>query len=323
VLFVFASGFLLGRVGSLGLGQPTIRELPVAEPLPFDDVKGAVAYYVLSSREPLATIAIHDLFSGEVKSRARLSPAVDPSNHVTTQVVSFGRSVAIVVSDGGRGWVAFAPYGRAQHGWIPGTDVAWLSETELFVRQADGAVVRWTADADSMAADRVGEANELLQTPSGAVVRRGSTLETLGASRRRLEVPAKSQPLAVSPDTSRALLRMDEPALWDGNVLVPVRVETGRVLGASFEPSGERVAILLGDDDGLVIAIVDQRGNASLKPIGEAGECVTVPAWDAAGRWVYVATDDGTLHAVDASGGRIEAVKTGAEGCGLAWLDVA
>ena len=64
------------RSGPSPPSQPTVHALPLAEPIPFEDVKGAVSY-VLSSRDPLMTIALHDLYSGDVVPRARFSPPVD------------------------------------------------------------------------------------------------------------------------------------------------------------------------------------------------------------------------------------------------------
>jgi len=77
VLLVFATGFLLGRVGSMSpsAGPTMVRELDAAQPLPYEDVKGAVSY-LLDSRDPLMTIAMHDLYSGDVVPRARFSPEI-------------------------------------------------------------------------------------------------------------------------------------------------------------------------------------------------------------------------------------------------------
>jgi hypothetical protein len=298
--------------------------LPVAQALPYDDVKGAVSY-LLSSRDPLMTVTLHDLYSGDVSPRARFSPAVDSiEEDVTTRAVSFGRSVAIVLADPDHSWIAFVPYGRAPQGWIPGEDVAWLSETELVVRSKDGSMLRLQAGTDNMTTKRLDPADDLFQTAAGAVVRRGHTLESLDGPTRKLEVPAKSEVLAVSPDVSRAVLDAKAPVLWDGRESKPVHVyDYGKVLGASFEPSGERAALLFAEDGELTLAVVMPRGNSALKPLGKGPSCPSAPAWDGTGRWIYAATSDGVLHAVESSGGRIEAIKTHGVGCGVAWLDVA
>jgi hypothetical protein len=304
------------------MSTPTVRALPLAQPLPFDDVKGAVSY-LITSRDQLDTIALHDLFSGDVTPRARFSSPTDVGDHTTTSASSFGRSVAIVVSSGSRGWVAFAPHERASQGWIPGVQAAWLSETELLVRRTDGTVTRWSASSDGVDSTPAGDADEIIQTDSGAVVRRGRILETVNAPRRELALPSADHVLAVSPDTTHAVIDPARPALWDGKKKTPLRATAGRAIGATFEASGERAAILMVEGDELTLAVTDASGNAALKPLGGgAGACPTAPAWDKLGRWIYVATVDGVLHAIEAGGGRIESIKTHGLGCGVAWVDV-
>lgn len=321
ILLVFASGFMLGRVGSLGAGQPTVRGLPLAEPLPFDKVKGAVSY-VASTRDPF-TIAVHDLFSGNVTPQARFSPPVDPNNRSFTRVVSYGRSVAVIVSDGAESFVSFAPHGRPKQGWVPGNDVAWISERELLIRSLDGTVTRWTSDVNAVSTRRVArESGELIQTPGGAVVRNGRTLESASGSKRKIVVPAGTKVVAVASDMVHAVVSEPRVGIWDGAKTIPVPEATGEVLGASFEASGDHAAVLLSEDGQLTLAIVDLRGEAALKPIGRATSCASAPALDAFGSWAYVSTGDGVLHAVEVHGGRIESAKMSGVGCGLAWVDI-
>lgn len=323
VLLVFATGFLLGRMGSVPASTPTVQALPLAEPIPFEDVKGAVSY-VLRSRDPLMTIAIHDLYSGDVVPRARFSPAVDTADDARTRAVSFGRSVAVVVSDGEHSRVAFAPHGRTPQGWVPGSDVAWTSETELVIRTPDDSVTTFEARTDRLLTEQLEPADRVLQTAAGAVLQRGRRLESATGPKRSLELPPKGDVLAVAPDLSRAVIGVKQPVLWDGEESRPIHAyDYGKVLGASFEPSGERAAVVLADEGDLTLAIVMPRGNAAFKPLGAAPDCEAPPAWDGTGRWAYVGTADGVLHAVEASGGRIQAIKTHGVGCGLAWLDVA
>jgi hypothetical protein len=323
VLLVFATGFLLGRIGSVQTSAPTVHALPLVEPIPFEDVKGAVSY-VLQSRDPLMTIAMHDLYSGDVVPRARFSPAVETADDVLTRAVSFGRSVAVVVSDGEDSRIAFAPHGRSPQGWLPGAEVAWMSETELVIRSEDDSLLRIEAGSDRLSTGRLGSADALFQTSAGAVVQRGRKLESVSGPKRRLKLPPKGEVLAVAPDVSKALLDPKAPALWTGEERQRVHAyDYGKVLGASFEPSGERAAVVMADGDELTLAVVMPRGNAAFKPLGDAPRCDAPPAWDGTGRWIYVASADGVLHAVEASGSRVEAVKTYGVGCGLAWLDVA
>jgi hypothetical protein len=323
VLLVFATGFLLGRIGTVPTATPAVHALPLADPIPFEDVKGAVSY-ILQSRDPLMTIAEHDLYSGDVVPRARFSPAVETADDAITRAVSFGRSVAVVVSDGEDSRVAFAPHGRTPQGWIPGEDAAWISETELVIRSRDDALLRVQTGSDRLTTERLGSADALFQTAAGAVVQRERTLESLSGPKRKLDLPPKGEVLAVSPDLSKAMLDPKAPVLWAGEETQRVHAyDYGKVLGASFEPSGERAAVVMSDDGELTLAVVMPRGNAAFKPLGNGPDCFAPPAWDLTGRWLYVASADGVLHAVEASGSRIEAVKTHGVGCGLAWLDVA
>ena len=323
VLLVFATGFLLGRVGSVPQAQPTVHALPVAQPVPHEDVKGAVAY-LLSSRDGVTSVAQHDLYSGDVTPRARFSPPFDSGDEPDTRVVSFGRSVAMLASDGSHGLIAFAPHHLAPQGWIPGEQAAWTAENELVVLRADDALARWTASEDGLEVENIGRADELFQTASGAVVRRGRMLQTISGPTRRLELPEKdADVVAISPDVSTVVLNASGPVLWDGEERRPVHAYAGRVIGASYERSGERVALLMAAKDELMLAVVMPRGNAALKPVGEGEVCATAPAWDETGRWIYVATADGSMRALEAGGGRTETVRTRGVGCGLAWLDIA
>jgi hypothetical protein len=320
---VFATGFLLGRIGTVPVRQPALQQLDLAEAIPFEDVKGAVSY-LLTSRDRLMTIAVHDLYSGDVESRARFSPGVDTIDDALTRAVSFGRSVAIVVSDGEHSRVAFAPHGRVPQGWLPGADAAWVSESELLIRGHDDGLTRFEAGTDRFTTTRLEPADALIQTTAGAVVQRGRRLENVDGPKRRLDLPASGDVLAVAPDLSRALLDAKAPVLWDGEERKPVHAyDYGKVLGASFEPSGERAAVLMASDGDLTLAVVMPRGNAAFKPLRGGPTCAAAPAWDGTGRWIYVATSDGVLHAVEASGSRIESITTHGVGCGLAWLDVA
>lgn len=320
VLLVFASGFLLGRVGSIGSSSPTVRSLPPAKPIPFDELNGQTVAYVTVSREPLVTIATHDLFSGVVEAEARFSPPVDRDERITTRVVAFGRSVAVIVSAAGKGYVAFAPRGQAPQGWIPGIEAAWLTERELLIRHADGSVASWTFGRDGVRSGAFEDADELLQTSAGAVVRRGTVLSSVAAPARALELPRGARVLAAAPDLSRALIAGRVPTLWDGEDRVAMRTGGGDVLGAAFDSASERAAIVLRGPDGSTLALVDPRGNAQLKPLSGNDGCIGAPVWDDGGDWVYVAGDDGVVQAVEAGGGRIGSVRTQLAGCGVAWV---
>jgi hypothetical protein len=323
VTLVFASGFLLGRVGSIGTSGPAVRELPSVKALAPAEVKGSVSY-ITTSREGLETVAFHDLFSGYVTPRAQFSSPFDRTEHVTTQVMSFGRSVAVIATAAGKGYVAFAPHNVAPQGWVPGIQAAWSSERELLVRHVDGSIARWAFGSDSVRSSAIADADELIQTAGGPVVRRGSTIEKIGSPTRRLELPSsKSDVVAVSADMTRALLAERVPTLWDGDERIAMATGGGQILGAAFDQSSERVAIVLRAPDGLMLSFVDQRGEAEHRPLGNGSGCVGMPAWDGAARWVYVADGDGLLHAVEANGGRIESVKTQSAGCGVAWVDIA
>jgi hypothetical protein len=313
---VFAVGFLLGRLGSVEQeGGPSVRALPAAHALTPFDVEGS-AVYLLWSDEPLATIAVHNLFSGDVLPRARLSPPFENLEDAETQVAALGGSVAVAVADSGRSFVAFAPSDGPAHGWVPGVEAAWASPDELWVREADGTVVEWSVGLDGMRAHRSGRAERIFQTPHGAVVQRAGSLIS---PRRRLELPDQVEVIAT--DGERALLDGDALVLWDGRSTTKVRVQGFRALAATFDHSADRAAMVLRHRDDLTLAIVDARGNAALKPLGaRSGACVPAVSWDRGGSWVYVAPGDGALYAVEANGGHVERVRTHGVGCGLAWI---
>jgi hypothetical protein len=328
VTLVFASGFLLGRVGSVGT-ITDLRSMPAPKPIPFDGadgVKGSISY-LTTSRDEITTVAMHDVFSGDVTGRANFSPPVEAGDHVTTSVTAFGRSVAVVVtSASGQGFIALAPHRQAPQGWILGMQAAWASERELYVRHVDGTVAKWSFTTDAVRTVEAEDADELIQTSAGAVIRRGRTLETLSSPRRTIRLPpgAENHVAAVSPDLMRVLLdEKKAPTLWDGTERVPMANGQGSILGASFDPSSERVAIALRSPDGLMLAVVDQQGDAALKPLGSGDGCPGSPVWDGNARWIYTAGDDGTMYAVEAGGGRVESVRTQAVGCGVAWVDLA
>lgn len=325
VLLVFASGYLIGRVGSVTPSQPTVRALPAAEPLPLDNVKGSVSY-LHSSRDSLATIAQQDLFSGDVIPRARISlpPVVEAGDSILARVVTFGRSVAVVLDVERGSYVAFSPHGDPVHAWVPGVDAAWISESELAIRDTDGVVTQWTASDEGVMQKRLGEADRLIQSPAGAVVLVERELSTTTSPARSITLPAKVNTdavAAVSADLKHVVLSGEPAVIWDGTTSTPVRAGEGELLGASFDRAGERVAVVSRDGNSTMLSVSDLKGNAALKPLPSRNACETPPVWDGAARWIYVPTSDGMLHAAQASGGRIESIETRTLGCGIAWLD--
>jgi hypothetical protein len=109
--------------------------------------------------------------------------------------------------------------------------------------------------------------------------------------------------------------------LWDGRTSTRVRAEGFRAVSATFENGGDRVAAVLRRGDELTLAVVEPRGNVALKPLdARAGVCTPAISWDRSGDWIYVAPGDGALDAVEAAGGRVQAVRTHGVGCGLAWV---
>lgn len=322
VALVFVSGFLLGRFAGIGPNsEPTVRAFPAAERVQFEYIDGSVAY-VLWTNEPLATIAQHDIYSGDVEPIARFSPWAS-SGPVKTQLVSYQRSVALVASDGTNSYVAFEAPGAPAYGWVPGVEAAWTSEHELYVRQKDGKLTRWSTTADATTAGPTTTAKRIFQTPSGAVAETPRGLELIGHVTAGLASPPGARVLAVAPDGTRALVDRNGPALWDGSRFLPVHVDGYEVLAGSFERSGEHVAATLRRDGVLTIAVIDAEGNAALKPLSVADrDCNATPAWDAAGHWLYVAPGNGLMYAIEAAGGRMKPVQTRSTGCGLAWLAI-
>ncbi len=314
---VFAVGFLFGRLGSIQPDVPSVRALPAAEALTPFDVDGS-AVYLLWTNDPLATVAVQDLYSGDVVPRARLTPPIESSSDARTTVTALDGSIALVVADDDSSYVAFAPAGRPAHGWVPGVEAAWASPLELWVREADGTLAKWKVGEDRLRVARAGRADRLFQAPDGAVVQRSGRLFS-SVKGRALDLPDEGRVLGTNG--RRAVVEGDEPLLWDGKNARPIRAQGTRAVAASFEPNGDRAGVVLRSGDALTVAVVDARGNAALKPIkATAGQCEPSLAWDRAGSWIYVAPGDGSLYAVDAAGGRIESVRTHGIGCGLAWI---
>lgn len=316
---VFAVGFLLGRLGSLEMSQPAVRALPAVHGLALDDVEGS-ASYLLWTDEQLATIASHELFSGDVAPRLRMTPPFDPVNATRTQVAALGSSVAAVVTNEGRSYVAFASRGGAPHGWVPGVEAAWVTPDELWVRGADRSLTAWAVGKNGVDAKSSGEAERIYQVADGAVVERAGRLFRAGNEDGRATLSVSAGSRVIATDGTRALLSGRRLLLAEKGSTTPIRIDGPRALSASFERSGDRVAIVLREGDELSIAIVDARGNAALKPLGaRAGDCTPSSSWDRNGHWVYVAPGDGTLYAVEAGGGRVEPVRVRSVGCGIAW----
>ena len=318
---VFAVGFLLGRLGTVEPAGPSVRALPAAEALSPLDVNGSVVY-LLWTEEPLATLAAHSLATGDVVPRARLTPPFDPTFDARTHVVSFERNVAVVVADGDRSYIAFAPAGATPHGWVPGVEAAWASGDELLVRQADGTVSEWSSRHGSLHERRWGHAERLYQTHQGAVVEQaGRLVSSRGGIDELILPPLGEGERVVATNGTRALIGGRETMLWDGKTSTQVRAEGFRTMSAMFERGGDRVAAVLRHGDQLTVAVIDARGNAALKPLdARAGACAPAVGWDRSGEWIYVAPGDGALYAVEAAGGRVQAVRTHGVGCGLAWV---
>jgi hypothetical protein len=320
---VFAVGFLFGRLLSQPPSPPTVHALPPAVPLSTLDVDGSAAYLVWSPGEHLATIATHDLYSGEVSPRARLSPpSADPGER--TQVAALGEDLALVLGDGEDAYVAIAPGAGAPFGWVQGVEAAWEAPGSLLLRTSDGRVLRWSAQTRQLGDALPGRWTGLLQTPSGAALRRGDALVLSAPGRpgKTLSLPPRSTVLAVDPSFSRALVVSHGLMLWDGKAATPLRIDGYKALAAAFSSAGDKVAVTLADADGsMLVGVSDTKGNLALKPVpAQSTGCVPTPAWDARGRWVYLAPGDGSLYAVESAGARVEGVPAHLVGCGLAWF---
>lgn len=319
---VFAVGFLVGRIGSLEqVGSPSVRALPSAQGLAPYDVEGSAAYLIWTN-EPLATIALHDVYSGDVVPRARLSPPVDVDEDASTSIVAHSGSIAMVLTEGKQSFVAFAPAGRSAHGWVDGVEAAWAAPDVLLIRERNGTVQEWSVRSGSLRSRAWGTAEALFQTPTGAVaLRSGRLFSGRDAAEAVAAVPDGATVLAS--DGRRILgVRNGDVALFDGGRAVPLGVQGFEAVAAGFETAGDRVGVVLRDGRDLTVAVADGKGKAALKPLrARSGDCVPTLSWDLAGKWLYVGAGDGVVRAVDAAGGYVEPVRTKALGCGLAWID--
>jgi hypothetical protein len=320
---VFAIGFLFGRLLSQTPAPPTVHALPPATPLQALDVDGSAAYLLWSGGERLATIASHDLYSGEVAPRARFSPPV-PEPGERTQLASLGRDVALVLDGDGGSFVAVAPASGAPFAWVPGVEAAWEARGSLLVRSASGRVVSWSTESRAVVATMKGTWDQITQTASGAVLRRGTALVVRDERGQHdaMSLPQGAKLLAVNAAGTRTLIASHGIQLWNGHEATPLRIEGYTTTGAAFEPGGDRVAVTLRDSDGsIVVGVSDDHGNVALKPLSaRATGCTAAPAWDARGQWVYVAPGDGSIYAVESTGGRTESVPARLVGCGLTWF---
>src|SRR5207302_3551927 len=201
-----------------------------AVPLSTLDVDGSAAYLLWSPGERLATIATHDLYSGEVEPRARFSPpSVEPDDR--TQVATLGGDLALVLGSGAGSFVAVAPASGAPFGWMRGVEVAWEAPVSLLIRDADGRISRWSSTSRSIADALPGTWSALLQTPTGAALRRGDSL-SLAGKRTALTVPHGARVLAVSPDFRRVLIAKGDLSIWDGKTATPLRVQGYKAVAA-------------------------------------------------------------------------------------------
>jgi hypothetical protein len=209
---------------------------------------------------------------------------------------------------------------------VDGVEAAWVSSEELLVRHRDRALTRWLVEEGGVRSEPAGRADRLWQTPSGAVVQRDGMLrngsQALSSQGIRAPLFRKGgRVLAVSGDGKRALVDDGGAAIWDGTAMQKVQVDEADVVGASFEPSGDRIALALRIDDGLTLGISDLRGNTALKPLDtKYRDCDPVPAWDTDGEWVYTSPGNGLLYAAETGGGRTKQVRTNVVACGLAWI---
>ena len=318
---VFAIGFLVGRIGSLEQVGPSVRALPPAQGLAPYDVEGSAAY-LFWTNEQLATIALHDVYSGDVVPRARLSPPIEITEDARTRLVAHSGSLAMVLGQGPDSFVAFAPAGRAAHGWVEGHEAAWAAPDVLLVRERDRTIVEWSVRSGPLRSRRWGKADRLFQTPTGAVVLQdGRLVSARDPSDRAISVPEDATVFAS--DGRRFLAMRDgRVVLYDGRRFIPLQVQGFKAVAAAFETAGERVGVVLSDGRQLTVAVADGKGKVALKPLrAGAGGCTPTITWDLAGKWLYVGAGDGVMRAVDASGAYVEPVRTKAVGCGLAWID--
>jgi hypothetical protein len=330
---LFAGGFFLGRLGSLAPDTPVIRT-GTAEGLAPLDVSGSVHYVAGapgSSRD--LTLFRHELESGEVVSLAPLPIPFEGRRPAATRIASMGSSVAVTVADGrGASLVGLFAADRPPLVWFEGLDAAWEAPDRALVLGPEGRVERWLFSGSPRPEPVTGTWKAMFQTSHGAVLvgEEGGTPVLVAfepASRRTtLELLADARVVAVSPDGTRAALDVGGTlSLWDGIERTDVRTGGFTPEAGSWSGDGDRLAVVLRppEDGGRVVGVVDEAGNAALKPLpsrSSGTECAAGPAWERSERWVYVAPGDGSIYAVENGGASVERVRTGIVGCGLTWL---
>lgn len=335
---LFAGGFVAGRMGSLVPDQPVVGGLSSAPvDLPLDGAVSYVARVPGPPQEP--AIVRHDLTSGGITHDGRFSlPAGVVPSSVDSSVDAYGESVAVLLSGrDGMALVGAFPLGRGLPVWVDGSDAAWESEMSLLVLR-DGTVTRWSFEDGLHREDVPGSWTRVLSTPDGAVLeglrdgRRRVWAATPNGLREAMALPEGARLVAADAGAERVLVEGgDEIALWDGSERIPVRADGREAVAAAFSPGGGRVAMTTierGRPDGSTpvhLAVVDARGNAALHPVAgwrRGQSCEAAPAWDDAGRWVYLSPGDGAVYAVEAGGGaRVEGASARTLGCGIGWVE--
>ena len=223
-----------------------------------------------------------------------------------------GTRVATAADDGVRIWSpkTGAEVGRLE---LAALDARWLNDRELLTLATDGTVARWSVANKRRTWRRQIEGAAAMDVAGGTVVVASqSSLSVLVAGTKKQQSFSWPQRLVAglvaSPDARRVAVRLEAP---NGGAPLEIRdLATGetlhrvdgtkprdRIVAAAFTPAGE--ALLIGRADGR-LELLDPKSGV-LTRLGRQRGTIADLAFASTGRWLAVATAEGTIDLWDSA----------------------